>query len=95
MKDCGDYSATIQLYLDKELSGRELEEFRAHLEKCEVCRAELEAEEELSGLLHRSRSLYSAPEVLRDRVLQITAQPLPSTGHAPSRLRKHVLKILS
>jgi hypothetical protein len=31
MKGCGDYGANIELYLDKELSGRELEEFRAHL----------------------------------------------------------------
>jgi mycothiol system anti-sigma-R factor len=92
MKGCGDYGANIELYLDKELSGRELEEFRAHLEVCEACRAELEAGEELSGLLHRSRPLYSAPDALRDRVLQITAEPLFSSSYAPPRLRKRFLK---
>jgi RNA polymerase sigma-70 factor, ECF subfamily len=56
MKDCRIYGTTIvQLYLDKELSGRDLEEFRTHLEECEACQAEVEAEEELPGLLHRSR----------------------------------------
>jgi anti-sigma factor (TIGR02949 family) len=95
MKGCGDYGANIELYLDKELGGPELEEFRAHLEECEVCRAELKAEEELSGLLHRSRPLYRAPGVLRDRVLHMTAEPIPSSSYAPPRLRKRILKILA
>jgi mycothiol system anti-sigma-R factor len=95
MTSCGDYGANIELYLDKELSGRDLEEFRNHLKECEACRAELEAGEELSGLLQRSRPLYSAPEALRDRVLQITAKPLPSTSDAPPRLRKRILKVLA
>jgi mycothiol system anti-sigma-R factor len=95
MKGCGDYGANIELYLDKELSGRELEEFRAHIEGCEVCRAELKVEEELSGLLHRSRPLYRAPGALRDRVLQITAESLPSSSYAPPRLRKRILKVLA
>jgi anti-sigma factor RsiW len=53
MNGCGDYGTTIQLYLDGELSGRDLEEFRAHLEECEVCQAELAAGQELTDLLHR------------------------------------------
>jgi hypothetical protein len=48
MNDCGgDYGATIELYLDKELIGPDLEEFRAHLEACAACRVELEVREEL------------------------------------------------
>jgi mycothiol system anti-sigma-R factor len=73
MKDCGVNGTTIQLYLDKELSSRKLDDFRAHLKECEVCRTEVKEEEELSSLLHQSRPLYSAPEALRDRVLRITA----------------------
>jgi mycothiol system anti-sigma-R factor len=93
MKDCGDYCVTIQLYLDRELSGQDLEEFRAHLEECEVCRSELEAEEELSGLLHRSRPLYFAPDTLRKRVMQ-AAEMDPSTSDALVRLRKRVANVL-
>jgi anti-sigma factor RsiW len=40
MKRCDDYSATIQLYLDRELSGQGLEEFRVHLEECEACQTD-------------------------------------------------------
>jgi anti-sigma factor (TIGR02949 family) len=81
MTDCDDDSATIQLYVDKELSGQELENFHAHLEECETCRTELEAEAELSALLHRSRPLYCAPAALRERVMQVTqaAESSPST----------------
>jgi anti-sigma factor RsiW len=95
MKDCGgDYGSTIQLYLDKELSGQDLQEFQAHLEGCETCRAELAAGEELSSLLHRSRPLYSAPDALRDQVMR-TTELLPSSApYASSRLRKRILKIL-
>jgi mycothiol system anti-sigma-R factor len=96
MKDCaGDYSATIELYLDKELSGPDLEAFQAHLEECEACRAELAAGEELSRLLHRSQPLYSAPDALRDRVMR-TMELLPASApYVPPRLRKRILKVLT
>jgi mycothiol system anti-sigma-R factor len=80
MKDCGDYRENILLYLDKELCAAQVIEFRAHLETCEACRQVLEAEEELSRILHRSRPLYSAPATLLDRILPIikaTKEPSP------------------
>lgn len=77
MKDCGDYRENILLYLDKELSDSQFIEFRAHLELCEACRQELEAEEELSRALRRARPLYSAPATLRDRILRATKEPIP------------------
>jgi len=84
MKNCGgDYGAT-ELYLDKELSGPDLEEFRAHLEECEICREELAAAEELSRLLHRSRPLYSAPDALRDRVMRTTELSHRLVMHLPA-----------
>jgi mycothiol system anti-sigma-R factor len=95
MKGCDDYSPTIQLYVDQELSGDELQDFRAHLEECPACRAELEAEESLSALLHRSRPLYLAPDALRQQVLQ-TVESAPVSGtYAPFRLQKRVTTILS
>src|ERR1700688_1275989 len=96
MRDCSaDYGATIELYLDKELSGPDLEEFRAHLKGCEACRAELAAAQELSSLLHRSRPLYSAPDALRDRVMRTTQLVPSSAPYAPPRLRKRLLKLLA
>jgi mycothiol system anti-sigma-R factor len=95
MKGCDDYCATIQLYLDRELSGQDLDDFRAHLEECEACRKELEAEESLSVLLHRSRPLYSAPAALRARVMQ-TAESFPSIATLPAvRLSKRIATILA
>jgi Putative zinc-finger len=40
VKGCDDYSATIQLYLDRELGGQDVDDFRAHLDECEACRTE-------------------------------------------------------
>jgi anti-sigma factor RsiW len=96
MKDCGgDYGATIELYLDKELIGPDLEEFQAHLEACAACRVELEVREELSCLLRRSRPLYSAPDALRTRVMQTTELLPSSTPYTPPRLRRRILKVLA
>jgi anti-sigma factor RsiW len=96
MKDCGrDYGATIELYLDKELIGRDLEEFRAHLEACAACRVELEMREELSRLLHRSRPLYYAPDALRDRVMRTTELMPSSAPYAPPRLRRRISRVLA
>ena len=77
MKDCGDWRENILLYLDKSLCDSQLIEFRAHLEICEACRQVVEAEEQLSHLLHRSRPLYSAPTTLRDRILRATKESSP------------------
>jgi mycothiol system anti-sigma-R factor len=77
MKDCGDYRENMLLYLDKELSVSQVIEFRAHIEKCKACRQVLEAEEELSRILHRLRPLHSAPATLRDRIRLAAKEPDP------------------
>jgi mycothiol system anti-sigma-R factor len=95
MKGCDDFGMNIQLYLDKELTAQDREEFHAHLEGCPACRLELQAEEELSGLLHRSRPLYSAPDALRQRVVQIAELgPSPAT-HTTAPLRERIAMILA
>jgi anti-sigma factor (TIGR02949 family) len=70
MNDCHTYSAIIQLYFDRELTGPYMEDVRTHLDKCEACQAQLEAEASLSHLLRRFRPLYFAPNALRGRVAQ-------------------------
>jgi mycothiol system anti-sigma-R factor len=77
MKDCGDYSGAIQLFLDSELRGSRTIDFRAHLEQCPDCRQKLETEEELTRLLKRARPLYSAPVSLRKRIQQIAGETIP------------------
>jgi mycothiol system anti-sigma-R factor len=90
MKGCDDDSATIQIYLDWELSGQDLEDFPPHLEECEACRTELEAEERLSALLHRSRPLYSAPDAMRARVMQAAESFNSATALRAARLSKRI-----
>jgi len=68
MIPCNEHSIGILRYLDNDLCGKELEEFRTHLKGCADCQALLEEEQELSHILHRSRPLYSAPGALRVRV---------------------------
>lgn len=68
MNSCDEIVVKTLRYLDNDLQGQELEEFRAHLQSCAYCRAHLEAEKALSQTLHRSRPLYSAPATLRARV---------------------------
>jgi mycothiol system anti-sigma-R factor len=95
MKGCDEYSATIQLYLDQELNGEDLDDFCAHLEECEACRTELQAEESLSALLHRSRPLYSAPDALRVRVMQATESFSSSTTDVPVRPKSDIATVMT
>jgi anti-sigma factor RsiW len=68
MNPCDEYHVKTLRYLDDDLQGHELIDFRNHLKACAECRASLEAEQALSNLLHRSRPLYRAPAALRSRV---------------------------
>jgi mycothiol system anti-sigma-R factor len=80
MNPCDEYGAKTLLYLDKALTGPELEEFRSHLNSCSNCREYVEAEEALSHLLHRSRPLYTAPDALRSRVAASTVSHFAVRG---------------
>jgi anti-sigma factor RsiW len=95
MKDCGGNCTNIRLYLDDELIGQDLEGFSVHLELCVPCKKELEAEQELSRLLHRSRPLYSASDALRARVIAASAQLDPAGRHASSSLRRSIAGVLA
>jgi mycothiol system anti-sigma-R factor len=92
MKACEEDNHNVLLYLDNELRGQELENFRAHLSGCAACREQLKQEQELSDLLHRSRPLYTAPDELRARV--IAAQHVFVSGQTPDRLRRPVLRLM-
>jgi hypothetical protein len=78
MNSCDEYAIKTLRYLDNDLGGQDLEDFLSHLESCASCREHLEAEEELSATLHRSRPLYSAPAALRSQVSAAVMQVSPS-----------------
>jgi anti-sigma factor RsiW len=87
-----EHSHNVSLYLDNELRDQELEDFRAHLADCADCKSQLEEEQALTDLLHRSRPLYRASEELRARV--IAAQDIPVSRRTPERLYGRVLRLL-
>jgi anti-sigma factor RsiW len=90
MKGCDEYGIDVQLYIDKELSSQDLEEFNAHLLQCVACRLHVEAEVELSRMLHRSKPLYVASDALRERITKATAEAShsePDVKTLPATLR--------
>lgn len=97
MSACSEYDLRLLRYLDNELSGQELEDFRAHLAECPDCRKQLEEEQSLSNLLRRSRPLYEVPESLQLRIAQITSQSSPASpavfAVAPGRLRQAIARL--
>jgi anti-sigma factor RsiW len=90
MSACDEYGILMPGYLDGQLQGQDLADFRAHLNHCANCRAGLEAERSLSQLLHGSRPLYSAPPALHTRVaaaVERYADPMPAGGFLKRLLR--------
>ena len=80
MNPCDEYSVKRSCYLDDRFQARELDDFRAHMEECAHCRAEVEADQAVSRLLHGSRPLYLAPATLRARVSAAVEQHVASIG---------------
>jgi mycothiol system anti-sigma-R factor len=95
MNACDDYRAMVPLFIDDELSGHELQEFKDHIARCAECRQVLKQEQVLSDLLHRNRPLYHAPETLRARVFGKLSSEVHSRTIAPARLRRRVLRTLA
>ncbi len=92
MNAASEYGHDVFLYLDGELRGQELEDFRVHLARCSVCKSQLEEELELSDLLYRSRPLYIASDELRARVA--TAQNVFRSSSMASRVCSFFTRIL-
>jgi anti-sigma factor RsiW len=93
MSHCDERGTDILLYLDNELTGQRLEDFRAHLAGCSHCRDRLQEESALSSLLHATRPLYLAPQALRARVAaaatqQASAGSPPADRSGETRLQK-------
>jgi mycothiol system anti-sigma-R factor len=83
MNSCDEYAIKALRYLDNELEEQELKDFLWHLASCASCREQLDAERDLSAILHRSRPLYSAPAALRSRVSAAVAEGFPSADRTP------------
>jgi len=93
MSCCDELRLKALLYLDDRFHGQELDDFRTHVEACSNCRANVETGPALSGLLHRSRPLYSATPGLRARVAAAINQRPASMG-ARESFHERLLQIV-
>jgi hypothetical protein len=97
MNPCDEFPVKTLRYLEDDLKGEELEDFRSHVDSCAGCQSRLQAEKALSQALQRSRPLYSAPAALRARVSAMTLQHSTpdSYGTLGKRLSDALARILS
>jgi anti-sigma factor RsiW len=73
MSVCADRSSQIQLYLDNELTGSDVEELLAHLEYCASCRNAMKEAEAFSRRLAQARPFAVAPAALLERIANLAA----------------------
>jgi len=67
---CSDIGSLIQMYLDGELTDRDLHDFEHHVATCEPCRGELERETEFHQEMGRQLAPPPAGDLLRRRIQQ-------------------------
>lgn len=70
MVDCAEAERRLLRYLDRELTLREEQEVRMHLDLCENCRTRYQFEERLKRLVRQRGAEPAAPAGLRDRIRQ-------------------------
>lgn len=82
-RDCG---SEVAAYVLGALDAAETEAFRAHLETCAVCRDEVDAFEQVVGVLPIGVPQHRAPEGLRGRVLEaVEREPRPDRAGESQR----------
>ena len=83
MSQCEVNISRIDLYLDDELAGYDLEPFSRHIRECLSCREELNEWRRFLERLRAARPLYPVSPKLRREVAAILGQPTAS-GTVPA-----------
>jgi anti-sigma factor RsiW len=78
VSECEVSSLRIDLYLDDELAGGELEVFNRHIEECSSCKEELSERRRFLERIRAARPLYPASPKLRAEVAAILRRPVGS-----------------
>jgi len=78
--ECSAVRKLLTAAVDGELDVRESADVEGHLQSCEACRAQFDAERALRGAVTRSASYFRAPATLEARIR--TALPATSAKHA-------------
>ena len=95
MSGSDNYRAIVPFFLDGELRGHELQDFKQHLADCSECRDALAQDQGLSQLLRENRCLYHASEDLRGRVSAILLSEARPGLNAPGWLRRRILRLIA
>lgn len=66
---CDDLKPFVDVYIDNEFDDRERAEFEAHLEYCEECRREVDAQVQFKQQFKAALSTEQAPEALKSSIL--------------------------
>lgn len=74
--NCLESVARLHLYLDRELSGEELEIVQRHLTDCPSCECRFHVDMSIKRLIHERCTIERAPEHLREAVYNLARQPL-------------------
>ena len=77
--NCDEARRLLDAYFDRELERSAVDEIEMHLERCEHCRSELAALEELHARLARAPR-YKAPPALRRQLETLTDLPAQAEG---------------
>lgn len=84
--DCDEVLSEVYEYLHDELDHERMEQVRSHLERCGHCLQQYGLEREVQALIARSCGCSTAPDSLRQRIVQriteirVTSRGVSATG---------------
>ena len=77
--DCIETVARLHLYIDRELSGDEVEVVQQHLTDCPHCECRFHFDLGVKRLIHERCAILHAPAHLREAVMRIARTPIGET----------------
>jgi hypothetical protein len=83
MNSCENDLSRIDLYLDEELRGEELEDFKRHLKECSRCQSQIKERQLFLQQVRAARPLYPARAEFRAEMAALLASPV-STPSVPA-----------
>ena len=85
MSRCDEPASRIDLYLDGELRGDELEAFNHHIEQCGSCRRALSERRRFHEQIRSARPLYEPSSEFRAKMAAVLAAPADGSSGASER----------
>jgi mycothiol system anti-sigma-R factor len=74
--NCYEAVARLHLYIDRELSGHEVEIVHQHLTACPFCECRFHFDMRIKRLIHERCTIERAPAHLREAVMRLARTPM-------------------